>query len=73
MLGDECRLGPLNVPKEKKPQGDKSGDFGGQVMSPRKEKRCLGNIYLKILSERRELCAVTPSCWNQTSSSFLVN
>ncbi|CAI6356947.1 unnamed protein product [Macrosiphum euphorbiae] len=41
-------------------------------MSPRKERRCPGNISLKMVSERREVCAVAPSCWNQTSLWFLV-
>ena len=42
-------------------------------MSPRKEIRRQGNISLQIASERREVCAVAPSCWNHTSSSSSPN
>jgi hypothetical protein len=41
---------------------------GGHPMSPRKETKCPGNIYLRIPSERRDVWAVASSCWNRTFS-----
>jgi hypothetical protein len=39
----------FEVAPEKNSHGVKSGERGGHPMSPRKETRCPGNIFLRIL------------------------
>ncbi|GFS82810.1 hypothetical protein TNCV_3127601 [Trichonephila clavipes] len=44
----------FKCPQREKSQVNKSGDLGGQAMSPRNERRRPGNNSLRIPSERRE-------------------
>ena len=52
----------INLGLEESPQVVKSGERAGHTMSPRKEMSRLGNISLKIPSERLAVWAVAPSC-----------
>ena len=57
------------APHNEKSQTDKSGDLGGQGMSPNLEMTCLPNNSRTTAIDCLALCDVAPSCWNQASWS----
>ena len=59
----------LKVAPQKKSQTDKSGDLGGQEMSPNLEMTWLPNNSRTAAIDCLAVCDVAPSCWNQASWS----
>ena len=57
------------APQEKKSRTDKSGDLGGQGMSPNLEMTWLPNNSRTAAIYCLAVCDVAPSCWNQVSWS----
>jgi hypothetical protein len=59
----------FEVVPEKKITRDQIWRTRRPPMLPHTEKACTGNISLKIPSERQDVWAVAPSCWNHTFSA----
>jgi hypothetical protein len=66
-VGDECTLCFLSAPI-KKSHANRSGDIGGQGMSPFLEMMWLLESSCTASTDTLAVWDVAPSCWNQLAS-----
>ena len=69
----ECKHAISNTPqRKKKSHAERPGERGGHGTSPKREIRCLENMFRTMVIDSFAVCAVAPSCWNHTLAQFIL-